>query len=382
MGRGRSLVTLKPDLTTSNTDQRARPAPRLVIDLPAIQDNYRTLQSMTDSSAVEVGAVVKANAYGLGAMEVLPALARAGCRTFYVAHTSEGEEARRALAGIEADIFVFNGFWPIELPSLRAANLFPVINELAQLDSLRTLAPDLPFGLHVDTGMARLGLGDVDTERLLQTPQLLDELDPRQIMSHLACADEREAPLNDQQLRRFQAVRDTFPHIPASLSNSAGTMLGANYHFDVLRPGLALFGGSPMPGHDNPFRPTVLIEAPILQIRDINPGDPIGYGSLFTATEPMKTATVAAGYADGLLIACGNDGHGRIGHVQTPILGRVSMDLISVDISAVEAPVRPGDPVSFLGDDLEALADSANTISYELLVRLGLRFHRVYIPAT
>jgi alanine racemase len=378
---GQNSVTLNPDLTTNNTDPHARPAPRLIVDLPAIQHNYRTLQSMASNSSVAVGAVVKANAYGLGAMEVLPALARAGCRTFYVAHTSEGEEARRALAGFDADIFVFNGFWPVEIPALRAANLFPVINDLAQVESLRLLAPDLPFGLHIDTGMARLGLGDAETEKLLARPQILDGLAPRQIMSHLACADDPEAPLNTLQRRRFQRVREQFPNIPASLSNSAGIMLGAQYHFDVLRPGLALFGGCPIPGQENPFKPTVRIEAPILQIRDIKPGDPIGYGSLFTATEHMQTATVAAGYADGLMIACGNRGFGRIGQVRTPILGRVSMDLISVDVSAVRGQVSPGDPVSFLGQDLETLARNAQTISYELLVRLGLRFHRVYLPA-
>ena len=381
MVRGRNSVTLKPDTTTSSTDHTARLAPRLIIDLPAIQANYRTLQSLAGSSAVEVGAVVKANAYGLGAMSVLPALARAGCRTFYVAHASEGEEARRALSGFDADIFVFNGFWPVELPVLRASNLFPVINELKQLECLRALAPDLPFALHIDTGMARLGLGETDTAKLLADPSMLHGLDVRQIMSHLACADEPEASMNRRQLQQFQTVREAFPDIPASLSNSAGVLLGSAYHFDLLRPGLALYGGNPVQGQDNLFRASVCIEAPILQIRDINRGDSIGYGARFTAPQAMRIATVAAGYADGLLIACGNGGQGRIGNVPTPILGRVSMDLISVDISAIEAPISLGDPVSFLGEDLDVMANKAATIPYELLVRLGLRFHRVYIPA-
>jgi alanine racemase len=376
MGREQSSAILIRDTKTASTDQLARPAPRLIVDLAAIQRNYGVLQSLAGTAAV--GAVVKANAYGLGAERVVPALADAGCRTFYVAHTSEGEEARAALDGRDADIFVFNGFWPSELETLKRARLFPVINNLTQLEQLRATAPGLPCAIHFDTGMSRLGLETSEADHLLQTPDLLRGLDVRQIMSHLACADEPEHALNAQQLQRFRSLRQALPDFPASLSNSAGALLGTEYHFDSLRPGLALFGGAPTPSIANPFEPTVRIEAPILQIRTLAPGDPVGYGALFTATKPMKTATLAAGYADGLLIACGNGGAGRVGAVPTPILGRISMDLISVDISNVEGSVKPGDWVSFLGEDLQSLADNAQTISYELLVRLGLRFHRVY----
>ena len=355
-------------------DLISEPAPRLIVDLAKIQSNFKRLQAM--SPETETGAVVKANAYGLGALEVVPALADAGCKTFYVAHTSEGREARQALAGRSADIYVFNGFWPSELAALREAELFPVINDLYQLEELRALAPDLPFALHVDTGMSRLGLSPEETETLLANPALLDGVAVRQIMSHLACADEAEHPLNALQLERFKRVRSAFPDIAATLSNSAGVLLGREYHFDISRPGLALYGGAPAPGAD--FEVCVEIEAPVLQIRDLKPGDTVGYGAVFTADRPMRLATVAAGYADGILRACGEGGMARIGEDHVPIIGRVSMDLITVDLSALQRDVRPGEYVRFLGAELEDLARHAGAISYELLVRLGLRFNRVY----
>jgi alanine racemase len=376
MDRAQSSPTLKHDTTTNSTDTRARPVPRLVVDLSALQRNYRILGELAANA--EVGAVVKANAYGLGAVEVLPALAEAGCRTFYVAHTLEGEEARRALAGHDADIFVFNGFWPSELETLRTARLFPVINTLNQLDQLRSLAPDLPCGLHVDTGMNRLGLSPAEAEHLRADRTLLTGLDVRQVMSHLACADEPDHPLNRQQHDRFEAFCVAFPAIPASLSNSAGALLGPEYHFDILRPGLALYGGTPAAGQPNPFEPVVRVDAPILQIRDLRPGDTVGYGATFTADRPMRIGTVAAGYADGLLWTSANGGTGFLGDTEIPILGRVSMDLIAVDLTPVGDALEPGMSVSFLGRTLDDIAAAAGTISYEFLVRLGMRFDRVY----
>ena len=366
------------DSKTATTDQAAQPAPRLIIDLAAIQRNYAALQRLAPSA--QVGAVVKANAYGLGASRVVPTLADAGCRTFYVAHTAEGREAREALAGREADIFVFNGFWPSELDSLREARLFPVINDLHQLHQLRELAPDLPCAIHFDTGMNRLGLGPNGTQSLLDNPDWLAGLDVRQLMSHLACSHEAAHPLNARQLERFCAVRERFPDIPASFANSGGAMLDSRYHFDILRPGLALYGGHPAHDCDDPFVPAVRVEAPVLQVRTIKAGDCAGYGAIFTADREMRIATVATGYADGLLRACGDGGFGRIGGVKVPIIGRISMDLTTVDLSAVTAPVAPGDWVSFLGEDIEPLARAAQTITYEFLVRLGLRFDRVYLP--
>lgn len=357
-----------------------QPAPRLIIDLAAIQRNYARLKAMAPGA--RVGAVVKANAYGLGALQVLPALADAGCRTFYVAHTAEGREAREALAGRPAEIFVFNGFWATDLAALREAELFPVINDLHQLHQLRELAPDLPCAIHFDTGMNRLGLGPNATRTLIDNPDWLAGLDVRQILSHLACSHEAAHPLNARQLERFTRIREKFPGVPASFANSGGAMLGPSYHFDILRPGLALYGGPPSDGVANPFEATVRVEAPVLQVRTIAAGDCAGYGAIFTAGHEMRIATVATGYADGLLRACGDGGFGRINGVKTPIIGRISMDLTTVDLSAVTAPVEPGDRVSFLGADVGAMADAAQTITYEFLVRLGQRFQRVYEPAS
>ena len=366
------------DSKTDPADRGAQPAPRLVIDLAAIQRNYAALQRLAPGA--QTGAVVKANAYGLGAARVVPALADAGCRTFYVAHTTEGREAREALAGRGADIFVFNGFWPSELDSLREARLFPVINDLHQFHQLRELAPDLPCAIHFDTGMNRLGLGPNATQSLIDNPDWIEGLDVRQLMSHLACSHEPDHPLNARQLQRFARARACFPDIPASFANSGGAMLDARYHFDILRPGLALYGGHPAPGQDNPFEPAVRIEAPVLQVRRIAAGDCAGYGAIFTATHDMQIATVATGYADGLVRACGDGGYGRIKGVKVPIIGRISMDLTTVDLSEVSTPVEPGDWVSFLGEDVEPMAQAAHTITYEFLVRLGQRFQRTYLP--
>ena len=325
-----------------------------------------------------MGAVVKANAYGLGAVEVVPALADAGCRHFYVAHTSEGEEARRALGDREAEIFVFNGFWPAELDALKTFNLYPVINDLGQARQLAETAPDLPCAIHFDTGINRLGLDGPESQALLETG-LVDALHVRQFMSHLACGDEPQHPLNDSQLTRFRKIAGSAPDsVQCSLANSAGVLLGADFHFDILRPGLALYGGAPNPSESSPFQVCVQIEAPILQIRQLQPGDQVGYGATWTAQEPTRTATVAAGYADGILRACGEGGMARLNGQLVPILGRVSMDLISVDLSEYDGDPQPGEAVCFLGEDLDLLAEHAGAISYELLVRLGIRFDRVY----
>ena len=363
--------------TSPHPTDAVRPAPRLLIDLDALQGNYRELVRLAEGG--KSGAVVKADGYGLGARRIVPALWRAGCRQFYVAHAFEGETARAALDDNPADIFVFNGYWASEAGMMREHELTPVINDLAQLDALRATAPDLPFAIMFDTGMNRLGLDRRETEMLLADPSRLDGLRLKQVMSHLACADEADNPLNRAQLDAFARIRAAFPNVEASFANSAGTMLDRAYHFDVLRPGLALCGANATPGRPHPFTPVATIEAPILQIRRLEAGDTVGYGSEFIADRPRIAATVAAGYADGILRACGDGGYGRIGEVKTPILGRISMDLITVDVTDIADTLAPGDAVRFLGPDIDAMADTAHAIPFELLVRLGLRFDRRYI---
>jgi len=363
-------------MKTANTEVGQSPVPRLIINLAAIQRNYARLQNLAGKA--EVAAVIKANAYGLGADEIAPALSKAGCRTFYTANASEGAQLRQTLTGQSANIYVFSGFWSSEREALKKHSLFPVINELSQLEELRDMDPDIPFALHFDTGINRLGLGASETEILLANPDLLDGLDVRQIMSHLACADEPEHPLNARQLIAFSRIRSAFPKIPASFSNSAASLLGTEYHFDILRPGIALYGGNPTPNNENLFEPTVHIEAPILQIRTLKPGDLVGYGASWQSERPHRLATLALGYADGIMRASQQGGYGKIGTSNAPIIGRVSMDMLSVDISDIDPDIQVGDWVSFLGPDLDECANSASTISYEFLVRLGSRFLRLY----
>ena len=363
-------------MKTANTKDHKGPVPRLVIDLAAIQRNYAKLQTLAGDA--EVGAVIKADAYGLGVQKIVPALSQAGCQNFYAANASEGVQIRQALAGQNANIFSFSGFWPDDLNELRQHALYPVICELSQLENLRDIAPDMPFAIQFDTGMNRLGLEADETEILTSNPDLLDGLKVKQIISHLACADERDHPMNARQLSAFSKIRSVFPKIPASFSNSAASLLGTDFHYDILRPGIALFGGNPAPENPNPFEPAIHIEAPILQIRDLKPGDMVGYGASWKADRKLRLATLALGYADGIMRSCQQGGFGRIGKTKTPIVGRISMDMLTVDISDIDHDIQLGDRVTFLGPDLDGLADKAQTISYELLVRLGPRLQRVY----
>lgn len=349
------------------------PHPRLIVDLGAIRANYAQLQSIAPGAAV--GAVVKADAYGLGVDRVGPALVEAGCRHFFVASTREGAELRDVI-GDGPDIVVFNGFWMPDIETLRNGSLIPAVNDPDQFAALEAHAPDLPFSLHVDTGMNRLGLEPDDAIAIAGRAQ---SLDLRLVMSHLACADEPDHALNETQRREFNRVRAAYPGVKASLANSAGTLLGPDYQNDVVRPGIALYGGAPCPDGENPFTPAAAIEAPILQVRDIHPGDAVGYGATFTSGEARKAAIVACGYADGLFRAAQDGGFAMLGDQHLPVMGRISMDLTTLDVTGAGDAARPGAYVRFMGSELEALASASGTISYELLVRLGRRFERVYV---
>ncbi|MCW5723578.1 MAG: alanine racemase [Maricaulaceae bacterium] len=350
------------------------PHPRLIIDLAAIRRNYARLKELSAPAAV--AAVVKADAYGLGAGRIGPALAAEGCGAFFVATAAEGTSLRRALKGVKADIYIFNGYWPEDAALLREANLIPVVNDMWQLEALRAGAP-WPFALHVDTGINRLG---APAEAVLEQAQAgaFENMDLRLVMSHLACADEPGHSLNDAQRDSFAAITTALPGVPASLANSAGVMLGAPWRFDVTRPGIAIYGGAPVLGEAHPFEPVVRIEAPVLQLRRLKPGDSVGYGATFETDEPRLAAVVGLGYADGLFRAAQSGGYGRFANHRLPIMGRVSMDLVTLDATGAEGDIHPGDMVTFMGEDIEALAAASGTISYELLVRLGARFERIY----
>ncbi len=363
-------------------DCRQRAGAVLTVDLDAIQANYGILRDRL--GGVECAAVVKADGYGLGAGRVAPALAAAGARWFFVAHLDEAIALRRVLPP-PIRIAVLNGLWAGIEGEFAAHDLLPVLNDAGQIDLWRAQADKagrpLPAIVQLDTGMARLGLPPAEVAALERDPTRISGLDAVLVMSHLACADEPDHPLNPAQLERFRRGRSLFPRAPASLAASSGIFLGPAYHFDLGRPGVALYGVNPTPEQPNPMRPVVRLEARILQVRQIDRGESVGYGAAQRASRATKVATVPIGYADGFVRSSSCRGHFLLNGGPAPILGRVSMDLITIDVTDfADADVRPGTPVVAIGDarTLDAVAADAGTIGYEILTGLGARYHRVY----
>jgi len=327
--------------------------------------------------------MVKANAYGLGLRRVAPALWAAGCRSFFTA-AADGAAMVRALLP-EARVHVLNGLLNDGAADMAAHGLVPVLNDLGQVERWAAHAAAierrLPAVIHLDTGMARLGLPPAEVERLAARPELLEGLNVLHVMSHLACADEADHPLNRRQLESFNRLRALLPARPASLANSSGIFLGPDYHFDQVRPGYAVYGGNPTPGKPNPMKPVVTLKAQIIQVRTIGAGDPVGYGASFTAERTTRVATIPVGYADGYLRSLSGAGLARAAGIVVPVIGRVSMDLVTLDISGVpEDEARVGTWVELIwgADMLDDLATRGGTIGYELLTALGGRYPRVY----
>lgn len=359
----------------------------LTIDLGALRANWGALNRA--SGRAECAGVIKADAYGLGIREIARALVAEGCRTFFVATLAEARIVR--LAHPPATIYVLDGLLPGAAAHYTGFDLAPC---LSSLDEVREWAAwceatgrRLRAALHIDTGMHRLGLAAADVEQLAGPERaLLDRFDPALVMSHLACADMPDHPMNVRQLERFNALRSKLPPARASLANSGGVFLGPDYHFDLVRPGIALYGGRAFEGHENPMRWVVRLQARILQIRHVAAGEPIGYGATFEAVRDSRVATLACGYADGFLRALSSPTGkpGPVGHVgehPVPVVGRVSMDLITVDVTDVpEREACRGAWVEVLGarTTIDDLTDRAGTIGYELLTRLGRRVHRIY----
>lgn len=355
-----------------------RPA-RLTIDLRAIVANWRRLSEV--AAPAEVAAVVKADAYGLGAARVAPALARAGCRDFFVARVAEGVELRAILPW--ARIFVLDGLATGGAEDLAEAELIPCLNQPLEVerwaDQARRGRRRLPAALHLDTGMTRLGFSAAAARRLAANPS--PDLDPVLVMSHLACAEEPDHPLNAAQLDRFEDLAALFPGLPRSLANSSGIFLGAPWCQDLCRPGVAFYGVNPTPGRPNPMLPVVGLSAPVLQVHEVDAPGSVGYGATHPTGPGTVIATVPVGYADGFPRTGGG---AKVWFVdrEVPIAGRVSMDLMGLDVSALgPGAVRPGRPVELLGgaDGIDRLAGAAGTIGYEVLTRLGRRFERVYL---
>ena len=350
----------------------------LRIDLDAIVANWRDLSTRHGAPCA---GVVKADGYGLGAVPVARALRAAGCRTFFVAHLTEGLALRAGL-GAGPDIIVLNGFPP---GADEQAGLMPVLNSLGDVTAHATAGrvhgTPRPALLHLDTGMSRLGLDVAEQATLAADRARLAGLDLRFVMTHLACADEPAHALNAAQAARFaEAAAAIAPRVPRSFANSSGLFLGGDYRSDLARPGCALYGINPTPGAANPMRQVVTLEVPVLQIRQIAAGATVGYGAGYTAHGSLRVATVAAGYADGYLRSLSGRSLALFQGRAVPLIGRVSMDLTTFD--ATDFPdMRPGDRLMLVGgpgNTPDDIAARCGTIGYEVLTSLGPRYLRAY----
>lgn len=369
-------------------DASTSPAPkpgdaaRLTVDLAAVAANYRTL--VRRASPAAVAPVVKADAYSLGMPEIAKKLASCGADTFFVARLGEGIALRAVLP--RARIFAFDGLIAGEAPQYVAHRLTPVLNTREEIAEWAAHARGnrivLDAALQLDTGMNRSGLSREDVAFLgANARTALSGLRLALIMSHLACADDPEHPLNRQQLERFRAALGILPAAPASLAATAGIDLGREYCFDIVRPGLGIYGGNPRAGRANPYAATVGLFANVLQVRALSQGENAGYGAAFTATKPTRLAIVPLGYADGLIRAMGPHGYAAIDGVRVPFAGRISMDLATLNVTGLPAHAcERGTEVEFIGKtiSLEDVAFAAGTINHEVLTSLSPRAARVY----
>lgn len=361
----------------------------LHIDLDALVANWRTLRDA--AGGAETAATVKANAYGMGIEKAVPALSRAGCRTFFVAHLSEAVRARAV--AYDATIYVLNGLLPGTGSAYAEHNLRPVLGSFEEIEEwagfCRSQNQKLKAAIHVDTGMNRLGL-TVPQGLTLKDRAELRDFETALLMSHFVSAEESDNPLNRQQIEAFEAIRSTLPNIPASLPNSSGIFLRDKPGYDLVRPGYALYGGNPTPGRDNPMRPVVSLEGRIVQLRWVEAEHTVGYNGRWLALDKRRIATLSVGYADGYPRASsarGKSGEELLAGMALvagrpcPFAGNVSMDLITIDVTDVpETQVKRGDTVTLIGGELtvDEVGRRAGTIGYEILTNLGARYARVY----
>jgi alanine racemase len=369
--------------TTVPPDARAV----LTINLTALRANWAALNRVSGRS--ECAGVIKADAYGLGLEQIAQALRDEGCRTFFVATLAEAQRVRAVQAN--AAIYVLDGLLPGAAPSYAGFDLRPCLGSIAEVREwaafCQATGRRLRAAVHLDTGMNRLGLPAAEVEELAAEPQLFEHFECALVMSHLACADSRGHAMNLKQKTVFDALRAKLPPAPASLANSGGVFLGPDFHYDIVRPGIAMYGGRAVDNEANPMSWVVQLQARILQVRVADEGDTVGYGAAYTCGKPTKVATLACGYADGFLRAISRVGQssgavGFVGAHPVPVIGRVSMDLITVDVTGVPTHLaQRGGWVEVLGSrtTVDDLTDRAGTIGYELLTRLGRRVHRIYL---
>jgi alanine racemase len=364
------------------SDAAARAGAVLTIDLAAVAENWRRLMAQAGPGARGIG-IVKADAYGLGAAQVGAALAKIGCTRFGVAMLDEGISLRRVLP--EAEILVHAGPFAGTEADFTANRLWPILNSPEQIARwaahAKMLGRTLPAVVHIDTGLSRLGLSETEARAFAADTVTRAAFDLQMVMSHLAVGEDPTHPLNTKQRDRFAAIRALFPGIPASLAASAGIFLGPDWHGDWVRLGASLYGVNPTPHKPNPMAQVVDLKARIVQVRDIDRGETVGYGATWRAPGRTRLAVVAAGYADGLLRSLSNRGSAIVGESRVPLVGRVSMDLMVFDVGALPAgAVRTGDFVTLIGrgNDLDQVAAAAGTNGYEILTRLGRRYHRIW----
>lgn len=353
----------------------------LTVDLDAIAANWALLRARHGR---DVAGVVKADAYGLGAREVVARLVREGCRHFFVAHLSEAAAIRDVAP--EAMLAVLDGVLPGEAGEFAARGIVPVLNDLGQIAAWRAevvrLGRRLPALLHVDTGMNRLGLPPAEVDTLAADPALLDGIGLLYVMTHLVSAEMPDAEVNACQRDAFVAARARLPAAPVSFANSSGIFLGPDFASDLARPGAALYGINPTPGQENPMLPVIRLQSRVIQTRTVEKGAGIGYGHTATAEGVQRLATISLGYADGWHRCAASAA--RFDGIELPFVGRVSMDSIILDISALpEGRLRPGDLVDLIDADqtIDDVAGSYGTIAYEVLTSLGHRFHRIHVGA-
>ncbi|MCX7314065.1 MAG: alanine racemase [Alphaproteobacteria bacterium] len=380
----------QPSLPPESAATTGGPSPHeaggiLTIDLGAVAANYKLLRGRV--TPAECAAVVKADAYGCGIDQVTATLSRAGCQTFFVAHLSEARRVR-AIAR-EAVIYVLNGFSSAAGAGFVETYARPVINSLVELAEWDHFVATSGYAgsaaLHVDTGMNRLGL-TIEEAAAIAAHIRSESHHVALLMSHFAGADRPAHPLNDQQIRQFREVRSLFRGIGSSLANSSGIFLDASAHCDLVRPGIALYGGNPIPGKPNPMQPVIELKAHILQVRNLGKGAAVGYGSTWTAKRESRIAVIAAGYADGISRAAAITEGAKPREVNVAgkrcrMVGRISMDLLALDVTDLPvSAVRRDQMVTLIGDGmtLEDVAAQAGTISYEVLTGLGPRYHRVW----
>ncbi len=369
-------------------DRHALAGGRLTIDLDALVGNWRALRDRLHGASC--GAAVKGDAYGIGLESAATALSEAGCETFFVALPDEALRLRAALP--DATIHVLNGLFPGAAQDYAAANLIPVLGSMAEIDEWAAFCAAhgrrLPATIHIDTGMNRLGLRLDEARALAADTDTLASFELVLLISHLTCAGDAAHPLNALQLDRFRETTALFPGVPRSLANSAGIFLGPEYHFDIARPGIALYGGEAVDNTPNPMRPVVTLETRILMLRDADAGESVGYGAAEVLEHPARLAILATGYADGYHRLAGRGGDTPsaqawiAGHF-VPLVGRVSMDLIVVDVTGVPAHLcERGAWVELFGPhvSVDSVAACAQTIGYELLTALGGRYTRSYVP--